>query len=215
MQTALPPNDVVGLVLAGGLSRRMGGGDKALHLLGGKPMLGHVIARLRPQVGLLVLSANGDPARFAQFGLPVVADTIPGFAGPLAGVLAGMHWARRQVPGARWIVSAAADTPFFPTDLVSKFVTAAAAKFNRVVLASSEDGTHPVFGLWPVALADDLERALTAGTRKILAWTDSHDTVLVTFAHFQAGDRAVDPFFNANRPQDLAEAEAILKQMRS
>lgn len=216
MQTAHQPHDVVGVILAGGLSRRMGGGDKALRMLGAQPMLARVIERLRPQVGALVLNANGDPARFAAFGLPVVADTIPDFAGPLAGVLAGMHWARKSVPQARWIVSAAADTPFFPVDLVDKFADAAAAdEPNRIVLAASDNGTHPVFGLWPIALADDLQRALVAGTRKILAWTDTHDTVLVKFDTFLAGGRAVDPFFNANRPDDLAEAETILEQMRS
>lgn len=215
VQIALQPHGVVGLILAGGLSRRMGGGDKALRMLGGQQMLARVIERLRPQVGSIVLNANGDPARFATFGLPVVADTIPDFAGPLAGVLAGMRWAREYVPEARWIVSAAADTPFFPLDLVARFHDAVADKSDRIVLAVSDDGTHPVFGLWPIALADDLERALHAGTRKILAWTDTHDTVLVKFAPFQAGGRAVDPFFNANRPEDLAEAETILEQMRS
>jgi molybdenum cofactor guanylyltransferase len=210
-----PSRDIVGLILAGGQSRRMGGGDKALRLLGGQPMLARVIARLRPQVGGLVLNANGDPARFATYGLPVVADTVPDFAGPLAGVLAGMRWAGRHAPQARWIVSAAADTPFFPTDLVARFMSAAEDKTDRIVLAASADGTHPVFGLWPVALADDLERSLAAGTRKILAWTDTHDTVLVRFEAFTAGGRAVDPFFNANRPEDLAAAESILEQMRS
>ena len=193
----------------------MGGGDKALRVLGGQSMLARVIERLRSQVGTIVLNANGDPERFATFGLPVVADTIPDFAGPLAGVLAGMHWARINVPEARWIVSAAADTPFFPLDLAAKFADAAAVNSDRIVLAASDDGTHPVFGLWPIALADDLERALVAGTRKILAWTDTHDTVLIKFEDFQAGGRAVDPFFNANRPEDLAEAETILEQMRS
>ncbi len=205
----------IGLILAGGLSRRMGGGDKALRVLGGQPMLAHVIERLRPQIGRIVLNANGDPERFAPFGLPVVADTIPDFAGPLAGVLAGMRWAQKNAPKARWIVTAAADTPFFPTDLADKFMGAAAGQANRIVLAASDDGTHPVFGLWPIALADDLERALNAGTRKILAWTDKHDTVLVKFDAFLAGGRAVDPFFNANRPEDLADAETILEQMRS
>jgi molybdenum cofactor guanylyltransferase len=191
----------------------MGGGDKALRVLGGQTMLGRVFERLRPQVGSIVLNANGDPQRFAQFAVPVVADTVPDFAGPLAGVLAGMRWARNTVPNARWIVSAAADTPFFPTDLVPTFLRAADEHSERIVLAASDDGTHPVFGLWPIALADDLERALNAGTRKILAWTDTHDTVLAKFDGFQAGERNVDPFFNANRPEDLADAETILEQM--
>jgi molybdenum cofactor guanylyltransferase len=215
LHNSCQPHELLGLVLAGGLSRRMGGGDKALRPLGGQTMLARVIERLRSQTAMLVINANGDPERFRQFELPVAADTIPDFAGPLAGVLAGMRWARTHAPEARWIVSVAADTPFFPVDLVEKFLAAADENSDRIVLAASDDGTHPVFGLWPIALADDLERALNAGTRKILAWTDTHDTVLVKFDGFQAGGRAVDPFFNANRPEDLAEAETILEQMRS
>ena len=215
MQTARQSSETVGLILAGGLSRRMGGGDKALRLLGNKTMLAHVIERLRPQVRTVVINANGDPARLSAFGLPVVADTIPDFAGPLAGVLAGMQWARRHAPDAFWIVSAAADTPFFPTDLAARFLLAAEGKADSIVLAASDDGPHPVFGLWPVSLADDLESALTVGTRKILDWTDTHDTVLVAFPSMRVGGRIVDPFFNANRPEDLADAEAILEQMRA
>jgi molybdenum cofactor guanylyltransferase len=206
---------VAGLLLAGGLSRRMGGGDKTLRMLGGRPMLTHVIERLGPQVGTLVLNANGDPARFAAFGLPVVADTVLDFAGPLAGVLAGMRWAQTHAPNARWIASAAADTPFFPTDLVERLHAAAKGSGQRIALAASADGMQPVFGLWPIALADDLERSLKEGTRKILAWTETHDTAVVTFGPLRIRDRAIDPFFNANRPGDLAEAEALLEAMRS
>lgn len=206
---------IAGLLLAGGLSRRMGGGDKALRMLGGRPMLAHVIDRLRPQVGALVLNANGDPTRFAAFGLPVVADTVPDFVGPLAGILAGMRWAQSNAPKTRWLASAAADTPFFPLDLVARLHTAASNSDRRIALAASDDGLQPVFGLWPIALADDLEAALTAGTRKILAWTDTHDTAVVDFAALHVGDRSIDPFFNANRPEDLAQAETLLEAMRS
>ena len=208
---------VVGLVLAGGLSRRMGGGDKSLRMLGDRPMLAHVIARLLPQVGPLVINANGDPARFAMFGQPVVADTVPDFAGPLAGVLAGMRWARAHAPDARWIASAAADTPFFPRDLVARLLDAAGSgdpSAARIALAASDDGPQPVFGLWPIALADDLERSLNVGTRKILAWTDTHDTALVTFEAMRMGTHSIDPFFNANRPEDLSQAEALLAASR-
>jgi molybdopterin-guanine dinucleotide biosynthesis protein A len=203
-------NRVTGVLLAGGQSRRMGGGDKSLLPLGGVAMLSHVIERLRPQVGWLVLNANGDPSRFAGFGLPVVADTLEGFAGPLAGVLAGMRWSEREAPEARWIVTAASDTPFLPRDLVARFITAATGADRVIVLARSAGRTHPVFGLWPVALADDLEAALAAGTRKILAWTERHDTRLADFAFAQFGERQVDPFFNANTPEELAQARALL-----
>ena len=194
----------------------MGGGDKCLRMLGDRPMLAHVIARLRPQVGHMVINANGDPARFAMFGQPVVADTVPDFAGPLAGVLAGMRWARAHAPHARWIASAAADTPFFPRDLVARLLDVAEAGTDaaRIALAASDDGPQPVFGLWPIALADDLERALNAGTRKILAWTDTHDTALVTFEAMHMGPHSIDPFFNANRPEDLSQAEALLAASR-
>ena len=203
--------DVAGLILAGGLSRRMGGGDKALRTLGGRPMLAHVIERLSPQVGSLVLNANGDPSRFAVFGLPVVADTIPDFAGPLAGVLAGMRWAQIHAREASFVASAAADTPFFPLDLVERLYAEATSGGRAcIVLAASEDGIQPVFGLWPIALADDLEHALRAGSRKILAWTEPHGAVTVPFANVLIGAHDIDPFFNTNRPEDLAEAEALL-----
>jgi molybdenum cofactor guanylyltransferase len=217
--TDSPKPPIMGLLLAGGLSRRMGGGDKTLRTLGGQPMLAHVIARLRPQVGAMVLNANGDPARFVAFGLPVVADTIPDYAGPLAGILTGLRWAQSNQPDVRWIASAAADTPFFPHDLVARLHAAVQSSASpakpKIVLAASADGLQPVFGLWPVALADDLERALAAGTRKILAWTDTHDTAVVTFAAQMIRDRAIDPFFNANRPEDLAVAEKLLELERS
>jgi len=200
------PLGVVGVLLAGGLSRRMGGGDKCLRPLGGRPILGHVIERAAPQVDTLVLNANGDPARFAAFGLPVVADVVEGFAGPLAGVLTGLEWARAHRPDARWVASIATDTPFFPRDLVACLLAAVAAEGAELACARSGGRSHPVFGLWPVALAGDLRRALVEeDMRKIDAWTARHRLAVVDFA--VAG---LDPFFNTNRPEDLAKAELLL-----
>jgi len=188
----------LGVVLAGGLARRMGGGDKGLLPLGKATILDRVVARLAPQVAGLALNANGDPARFARLGLPVIPDSIEGYPGPLAGVLAGLDWAHAQ--GAAQIVTAAWDTPFFPTDLVARL----AAEPGPITLARTPEGRHPTFGLWPVALRDDLRAELLAGTRKVLAWTDKHGT---SYADF---DGDPDPFFNVNTPEDLAAAEELL-----
>ena len=206
---------VTGIVLAGGQSRRMfaragRGGDKGLLALADKPMLGHVLDRLRPQVGRLAINANGDPARFARFGLPVVPDTIEGFVGPLAGVLAGVRWAREHTPAARWIASVSSDAPFLPSDLVTRLVAAVDARGNAVAIAQSEGELHPVIGLWPVALADDLEAALRSGLRKVLHWTDRHGTVPVPFEPVGIGGTHIDPFFNANTPEELDEARRLL-----
>ncbi len=196
----------LGVILAGGQARRMGGGDKALLELGGISLLDHVIARLSPQVADLALNANGDPARFARFGLPVLPDTIAGFAGPLAGVLAGLDWAAGQ--GASHIVTAAADTPFLPPDLVVRLLLAAETEGAEIALAAS--GTpprrQPTFGLWPVALRDDLRAALDGGLRKIVEWTDRHGAATAPFPA-----TSFDPFFNINRPEDLTRAETLLK----
>jgi len=195
---------IVGVVLAGGLARRMGGGDKGLVLLQGRPILDHVLERLGPQVDRIVINANGDPKRLAGYHLPIVADAIEGFAGPLAGVLAGMEWAARQ-GGAEWIVTAATDTPFFPLDLVARFEQAVAEERADMACAASGGRRHPVFGLWPVALSADLSRALTAdGIRKVDLWTARHRLAIAEYA-----DRPYDPFFNVNRPEDLAEAQRI------
>lgn len=201
---------IVGVLLAGGQSRRMGGGDKCLLKLAGRPLLAHVIDRLRPQVSSMVLNANGDPDRFSGFGLDIVADPVEGFAGPLAGVLAGFDWARETAPQARWVVTAASDTPFFPADLVPRLLAATGNSYPAIVLASSQGRLHPVFGLWPTALADDLRAALLSGTRKVLDWTDRHTMMSEEFAPANVGGGTIDPFFNANRPDDLAEAEALL-----
>jgi molybdopterin-guanine dinucleotide biosynthesis protein A len=195
---------ITGVLLAGGQSQRMGGGDKCLRLLAGKPILAHVIERARPQVAALVLNANGDPARFAAFGLPVVADDIAGFAGPLAGVLAGLDWAAANVPGATHVASFATDAPFLPRDLVTALREGMREGAYELACAASGGRAHPVFGLWPLALREDLREALAAGLRKVDQWTARYRLVEVEFPA-----APVDPFFNANRPEDLAEAERL------
>jgi molybdenum cofactor guanylyltransferase len=204
------PSLITGVILAGGQSRRMGGGDKSLLELAGKPMLAHVIDRLRPQVGAMIINANGDPARFSAFGLPVVPDTIAGYVGPLAGVLAGMRWAVASVPDAKWIVTAAGDAPLLPHELVSRLFSAVENRPSAVALAQSQGELHPVIGLWPVVLADDLEQQLAGGVRKVLHWTDRHGTVPVPFPMARAGGLEVDPFFNANTPRELDQLRAAL-----
>jgi molybdenum cofactor guanylyltransferase len=197
---------VVGLLLAGGLSRRMGGGDKALRLLGGVSLLDRVIERLRPQVEALVLNANGNPARFARFGLPVVPDSVPDFAGPLAGVLAGLDWTALNRPDCPYVVSVATDAPFLPRDLVEQLAAALEQQGADLACAASAGQAHPVIGLWPVRLREDLRHAVIAeGIRKVDQWTARHRLAAATFA-----SEPVDPFFNANRPEDLAAAEALL-----
>lgn len=204
------PGAVAGVVLAGGLARRMGGGDKPLTSIAGRPMLDHVIERLSPQSAAIAINANGDPGRFAGYDLPVVADAIDGFAGPLAGVAAGMRWAQANHPACRWIATVAGDTPFFPADLVARFVAAAGDNERAIALAQSGDRVHPVFGLWPVALADDLMGFLQAGeTRKVLAWVDRHQRIDVAFSPSSAGGQTVDPFFNVNEPADVERAEIV------
>ena len=201
--------DIAGVVLAGGLARRMGGGDKALLELGGRPILAHVIERLGPQVGPMVINANGDPARFADYALPVAADPVDGFAGPLAGVLAGLDWAKANVPDARWIVTVASDTPFFPADLVARLVAAAEAEDAEMACAASGGRHHPVFGLWPVRLADDLRHAMIdEDIRKVDIWTARYRLVAVEFE-----TAPFDPFFNANRPEDLEKARSLLDEV--
>jgi molybdopterin-guanine dinucleotide biosynthesis protein A len=195
---------IAGIVLAGGQSRRMGGGDKCLRLLAGRPILAHIIARARPQVSALAINANGDPARFREFDLPVVADSVPDFAGPLAGVLAGLDWAAR-LPGCGHVASFAGDAPFFPLDLVERLEAALADGRHDLACAVSGGRAHPVFGLWPVALRGDLRHALEAeAIRKVDVWTARHRLAPVEFAA-----TPIDPFFNANRPEDLAEAERL------
>jgi len=197
---------IVGLLLAGGQSRRMGGGDKALRLIGGVPLLDRVIERMRPQVETLVLNANGDPARFAGFGLPVVPDSVPDYAGPLAGVLAGLDWTAEHHPDCPYIVSVATDAPFLPGDLVSRLVRGMEKSGADLACAASGGQPHPVIGLWPVRLREDLRRAVADETiRKVDVWTARHRLTIVPFP-----SEPLDPFFNANRPEDLTTAAALL-----
>ena len=207
-QRHAPNPKLPGVILAGGLARRMGGGDKSLREIGGQPILSRVIDRLRPQVSAMALNANGDPARFAALGLPVLPDSIADHPGPLAGVLAGLDWAAAE--GAPAIVTVAADTPFFPETLVQRLSAAAAAQGTAIALAATPDpdrGTlrHPTFGLWPTALRDDLRAALNDGLRKVVLWTDRHGAASALF-----DADPFDPFFNINTPEDLATAEALI-----
>jgi molybdopterin-guanine dinucleotide biosynthesis protein A len=202
----------LGVILAGGLARRMGGGDKSLLSLGASSrVLDQVIARLGEQVDQMVLNANGDPARFDEFGLPVVADSLDGFLGPLAGVLAGLDYAAEH--GFDHIVSVAADTPFFPADLVSALGSASSHMDVPIALAATkiEGGKtvrHPTFGLWPVALREDLRSALQDGLRKVVLWTDQHGAETHVF---DSGE--IDPFFNINTPEDLELANKMMETL--
>ena len=206
----------LGVILAGGLATRMGGGDKALLQIGGQTLLQRVIDRLQPQVAGMALNANGDPARFDGFGLAVLPDSIAGFPGPLAGVLAGLDWAAEQ--GAEAIVTVAADTPFFPVDLVDVLQDTAQGMTHPLVLAATPRGEektksmsrsglirHPTFGLWPVALRDDLRGALHDGIKKVVIWTEKHGGREAVFETDNG-----DPFFNVNTPEDLEAAEAMV-----
>jgi molybdopterin-guanine dinucleotide biosynthesis protein A len=194
-----------GIILAGGLARRMGGGDKPLKEIAGKPILAHVIERLQPQCAALILNANGDPARFARFGLPVVADDVPDFAGPLAGILAGLDWVAANAPDAQHALSVAADTPFIPRDLVARLQATRVSEECEVAVAASGGRTHPVIALWPVALRSELRRALVEeGERKIDRFTARYQVAEVSWPN-----EPYDPFFNVNAAEDIAMAEAI------
>jgi molybdopterin-guanine dinucleotide biosynthesis protein A len=206
-----PTPNVLGLLLAGGLSRRMGGGDKALRLLGGRTLLEHVIDRIAPQVAGLVLNANGDPGRFARFGLPVVVDSVPDFAGPLAGILAGLDWAAANRPDCPVVVSVPTDAPFLPHDLVARLLRETEEGGADLACAASGGRPHPVAGLWPVRLHEALRTAVIAeGIRKVDVWTARYRLKIVDFPEEKPG---LDPFFNANRPEDLERAAALLRQL--
>lgn len=192
------------VILAGGKARRMDGRDKGLLPLGGRTILDHVLERLAPQSAPIALNANGDPARFDAYELPVLADPVPDHPGPLAGVLAGMLWARAS--GAEFVVVVAADTPFLPADMVETFQRAQAAADLPVVLAEAPDGRHPTFGLWATSLAEPLADALGQDQRRVVTFADARGS---TTAHF--ADTPFNPFFNVNTPEDLAEAEAIYR----
>ena len=197
---------LLGVILAGGKASRMGGGDKSLLPLAGRRIIDHVLERLQLQVSHLALNANGDPTRFTEFGLPIVADSVSEFPGPLAGVLAGLDWAAEQ--GVDHILTVAADTPFFPMDLRSRLEQARVLQAKPIALAATQESgklyRHPTFGLWPISLRDDLRQALATGIRKVVLWTDQHGAAETLFS-----SDGYDPFFNINTPEDLVKAEAM------
>jgi molybdenum cofactor guanylyltransferase len=200
--------ETLGLILAGGLARRMGGGDKPRTSIGGQTILSRVIERMTPQCTRLILNANGDPARFADTGLPVIADDVPDFAGPLAGILAGLDWVAAHVPDVAYVASVPGDCPFLPRDLVARLHEVRAASRQPLACARSGEWRHPVVGLWPVALRADLRHALTKeDLRKIELWTARHGVALADWPA-----EPVDPFFNVNTPEDAAAAERLALQ---
>jgi molybdopterin-guanine dinucleotide biosynthesis protein A len=204
----IPTPPTLGLVIAGGLARRMGGGDKARLMIGGVSILDRVLATLSGQCTRIIINANGDTERFADTGLTVVPDNVPDFAGPLAGVLAGLDWLAAQDNGIEWIVSAPTDCPFLPDDLVEHLHQARRAAGTPLACARSGDWRHPVVGLWPLALRENLRKSLVEdGERKIEAWTARHG---VAYANWP--DQPVDPFFNVNTPEDAERAERIALQ---
>jgi molybdopterin-guanine dinucleotide biosynthesis protein A len=201
--TESPPT--LGVLLAGGLARRMGGGDKPMRTIGGRTILERVIARLNPQCDRLILNANGDPARFAAFALTVVADKVPDFPGPLAGILAALDWTAANRPDVEWVLSAAGDCPFLPRDLVARLHAARAKENAQLAVAASDGQSHPVIGLWRVALRQELRHALVVeDVRKIDRWTARYPLATVTWPI-----EPLDPFFNANTVDDIAEAERL------
>jgi molybdenum cofactor guanylyltransferase len=196
---------IPGVLLAGGLARRMGGGDKPMRQIGGRTILERVIARLKPQCDELILNANGDPARFASFGLPVIPDTVENFPGPLAGILAALDWAAANRPDVCLVLSAAADCPFLPRDLVARLNEALVKEDAQLAVAASDGQSHPVIGLWRVSLRDELRHALVQeDVRRIDRWTARYKLATVEWPV-----DTLDPFFNANTMDDIAEAERL------
>ena len=200
--------NILGVILAGGQSKRMGGGHKGLIELQKKPLCLHVIDRLRPQVGSVILNVNTHEEFFTKFGLPLVKDSLNNFVGPLGGVLAGMDWAFHN--GYEYIVTAAADTPFFPLNLVENLRQVMKKDNYSIVMASTIDcqkkqNIHPTFGLWKVNLREDLRKSLNEGVRKMVAWTDRH-----SFCYSKFPSDNFDCFFNINNPEDLKKAKNII-----
>jgi len=208
-------HETTGALLAGGRSARMGGREKGLLEIAGKPMLLHVVTRLRPQVGRILINANGDPARFAGLCLPVVPDTIEGYAGPLAGLHASLAWARRETPDARFVATVPVDTPCLPADLVARLKAALQEKSARCAIAASGGERHPVAGLWDVTLIDNVASALQQGVRAMHRFAASQQCAVVEFADIDCGGRSIDPFFNVNTPADLETARALLAPHKS
>ena len=208
VNSSVPPT--LGLVLAGGLARRMGGGDKARIEIGGVTILDRVLACLSAQCTGIVINANGDPARFADAGVPVIPDNVEGHPGPLAGILAGLDWLAAQANGVEWLLSVPGDCPFLPDDLVEKLHQARRRMGAGVPLACARSGEwrHPVVGLWPLALRADLRKALVEeGLRKIEVWTGRHGLAIADWPA-----EPVDPFFNVNTPEDATLANRIALQ---
>jgi molybdenum cofactor guanylyltransferase len=204
--------EIVGVILAGGLSRRMDGREKSLIELAGRPLAAHVAERLSPQVGHLVFNANGDPARFADLGLPVIADTIPGNRGPLAGIAAAIGWARVNHPGASHVLSVPADTPFFPENLRER-LEAALPSAHVIAIARSHGRLHGACGLWPVTTENRILGALAEGRNKVMDLVEAGDWVAVDFE--SPGADALDPFFNINTPEDLQRAQSLAAPFES
>jgi molybdenum cofactor guanylyltransferase len=198
---------IPGVVLAGGLARRMGGGDKPLREIAGQTILARVVARLEPQCEGLLLSANGDPLRFASLGLPVIADDVKDHPGPLAGILAGLDWAAAHRPNAQWTLTAPGDCPFLPRDLVARLRQAVSVEGAELAVAASQGRSHPVIGLWRVALRGALREALVVeGLRKVESWTARFGVATVAWPA-----EPVDPFFNVNTGEDLVKAERLAR----
>lgn len=198
----------LGVVLAGGQSSRMGGNDKAVLKIDGRTMMDRCIERLSPQVDRVMISGNDGEARFGS-DVEAIPDLLPDYAGPLAGILSSMRWAETYAPHFFWVVTVAVDTPFFPKDLVNRFVMAMGGPEPSVVLAQSGERIHPTFGLWPIALADDLEDFLASGERKTRLWASKHNCSQAHFTGPVIDDIEIDPFFNVNKPDDVPVAEAI------
>jgi len=202
---------VAGILLAGGLSRRMGGGDKCLRTLGEQTILARIVGTVSSQLDIVALNANGDPGRFSSYGLPVVPDTVTGNVGPLAGVLAGLEWAAEHYPKCPWVVTVPTDAPFLPEDLVERLVSAVSVEGSDMACAASGGRHHPVCGIWPVRLRDALRDAVIAEEiRKVDRWTGRYSLSTVEFS-----TSPYDPFFNTNRPEDLSQAEILLSQIRA
>jgi molybdopterin-guanine dinucleotide biosynthesis protein A len=210
-------NTILGGVLAGGLSRRMGGGDKSLAELDGTTLINRVVKRLEPQVASIVINANGDPQRFSPTQYRIVQDVFEGFAGPLAGIHALLEFAARSSPNISHVATVAADTPFFPENFVDK---CAGSLVNQdqgnstIILAKSDQNRHPVFGLWPVSLCSSLAKFLKSGdTRKVMAFVQMHPYKFVEFPYFENNGKLIDPFFNINAPDDLEKALSIVRML--
>ena len=205
--------DIPGIILAGGLSTRMGGGDKGLLMLGKTTIIERVIDKILPQVGSLAININGDSSRFPDYKLPIIPDSIKGYLGPLSGILAGMEWAFKN--GNRYIATVAADTPFLPDDLIKRLHAMVKSKNLNIGIAASrilsgdDVFIHPTFGIWEVALKDDLRDALANDTRKIMFWAKKFK---LDYYYFETSDKLSDPFFIINTPDDLEEAKYRLKK---